>query len=169
MSEIKVTMPSGGSLKSTPTEEPIALCAGLFQLEKDLKAYVDDVIDFNIGGEIEIITLKDVLIDGNSIVSDKVAHIPKSTSEDFGVVKIIKYEDGSCRFVVGDGNFAVPMLLGETNQIQLSRNFIPKATTTQLGAVIAGDNITIDDNGRISAVAEQQEFLTISELDAILI
>lgn len=170
MAAIKVTMPSTVDESNISTEGTLVLCAGLSQLEKSLKSYIDNAINFGEDGTIEFITLKDVQIDGTSIVnSNQVANIPKAANNTFGVIRVVGETDGSYRLVVGDGSFTIPVLEGTVGNAQISTKFIPKATTTTLGAVIAGDNITIDDNGRISAVAEQQEFLTISELDEILI
>jgi hypothetical protein len=170
MAVVKVAVPSAIDNSNTSSDKPPMLCSGLFQLEQDIKAYIDNAINFGEDGTIEFITLKDVQIDGISIVdSDQVANIPKASSKAFGVIRVVSESDGSYRLTMGDGSFTIPALEGAVGNAYLSRKFIPKATATSLGAVIAGDNITIDDNGRISAVAEQQEFLTISELDEILI
>lgn len=41
MSEVKVTMPSSTNTTGTSNNEVPMLCAGLIQLEKNLKLYVD--------------------------------------------------------------------------------------------------------------------------------
>lgn len=71
MSEVKITMPSSIDNTGTSTNESPMLCAGLSQLEKSIKAYIDNVIVVIADGKIEISRVKDAAtVDGHTVAVD---------------------------------------------------------------------------------------------------
>lgn len=69
MSQVKVTMPSDiDNGTASNNEVSLMSCAGISQLEKAIKLYIDNVIAFVADGQIEIARVKDAAtVDGHTV------------------------------------------------------------------------------------------------------
>lgn len=86
----------------------------------------------------------DVQIDSTSVVSSGIATIPKSSSSQFGVVKVTHStttNSWKSSFQTGDNSFSVPTLDGE---FKLEDTVLPVATTSSQGAMSAADKTKLD-------------------------
>ena len=71
MNEIKVTMPSGLNADGTEVQVDAMHCAGLILLKKDMKDYVDRIVQLISDGEIDISKIKDAeTVNGHTVESD---------------------------------------------------------------------------------------------------
>ena len=102
--------------------------------------------------------VQDVQVGNTSVVADGVAKIHVASKDNFGAVKVdvnTGYENvakiTSLASNLNNYSFFVPMIKGSSTPSTIDDTYLPKATSTTIGGVKAGENITIDEDGTINA------------------
>ena len=100
--------------------------------------------------------------DKDEIVNETIEKIPLASFENYGLVKVDSRTAASDNYVTvthardagRNEAYYVPTIKRFNNKpLKLNANFLPVATTDTIGAVKAGNNITIDEDGTINANA----------------
>lgn len=100
--------------------------------------------------------------DKDEIANEAIEKIPLASFENYGLVKIDSRTAASDNYVTvthardagrNESYFVPTVKRFNNNPSTLNANFLPVATTDTIGAVKAGNNITIDEDGTINANA----------------